>query len=386
MTSIAAGLPGTTSLESYQGQFARSLHCVHLNNAGLAPISAPARDVIQSWAARFFHEGFLTDGDYMNMVARARVSLGALIGCHADEVAFFQSTSGAVSQVALGMRLDPSCEILTWDQEYGSLLYPWREASARSGARLVVAASEPNLRTPVDKLLAMLNDRTRVVALSWVQFQTGAVTDLAPLVEAAHRRGAWVVVDVMQGLGVMPFDMHGLGVDAVFGGSHKWLTSPVGVGFLAVRAEHTANLRPLVIGSSTYGTCDDAVNDVCVPKVDASRFESGSKQVLEIVALGASVDLILATGVRVIGSEAERLARALRDGLRSQGHVIHTPHGDNQRGPIVNVSGPNVAALRRRNITFALRGPGIRFSPHAFNTDEEIRIVLATTDPSVPHD
>lgn len=368
-------------LEAYKTQFARSSDRVHLNNAGLAPISAVARNVVSGWATRFHHEGFHTDADYMSEVGRARASLGRLIGCRADEIAFFQSTSGAVSQVAFGVRLESGDEVLTWDQDYGSLLYPWREACERSGARFVVAESGANLETPVDNLLAKLNQRTRFVALSWVQFQTGAITDLAPIVEAAHRQGAWVVVDVMQGLGLMPFDMHDLGVDAVFGGSHKWLTSPVGVGFLAIRHEHTAQMRPLLVGSSTYGTCDDPVSAVCVPKVDATRFESGSKQVLEITALGGSVDTILAAGVDVVGREAERLATALQEGLREQGHRIHSPHADRQRGAIVNVSGPSVEVLRARNITFALRGPGIRFSPHAFNTDDEIRAVLGATDP-----
>lgn len=381
MSGRGAPSSRASALAAYKTQFARSPDRVHLNNAGLAPIPACARDVVSSWAARFHEEGFLTDADYMNAVARARASLGELIGCEPDEIAFFQSTSAAVSQVAFGMHLDAGSEVLTWDQDYGSLLYPWREACERAGAGLVVAPSGPRLETPVEALLARLSHRTRVVALSWVQFQSGAITDLAPIVEAAHGYGAWVVVDVMQGLGLMPFDMAALGVDAVCGGSHKWLTSPVGVGFLAIRREHTKQLRPLLIGSMTYGTCDDPVSSACVAKVDAARFESGSKQVLEIAALGSSVELILATGVDVIAAEAERVATMLRVGLIEQGHAVHAPHGERQRGAIVNVSGPSVDALRRRNITFAVRGPGVRLSPHAFTTDDEIARVLNVTDP-----
>lgn len=369
------------TLDDFKNQFARAPARIHLNNAGLSPITAVARDRIARWAERFHQEGFLTDADYMDEVARARASLGQLIGCEAGEIAFFQSTSGAVSQVAFGARLEPGDEVLTWDQDYGSLLYPWRQACERSGATLVAATSGPNLETPADRLLEKLGARTRFVAISWVQFQTGAITDLAPVIDAAHRRGAWVVVDVMQGLGLLPFDMHALGVDAVCGGSHKWLASPVGVGFLALRREHTAKLRPLLIGASTYGTCDDPVSSACVPKVDATRFESGSKQVLEITALGASVDAILAAGVEAIGTEAQRLATLLRDGLRAQGHRINTPNGETQRGGIVNVSGPSAEALRSQSITFALRGPGVRFSPHAFNSDEEIEAVLGATHP-----
>ena len=127
----------------------------------------------------------------------------------------------------------------------------------------------------------------------------------------------------MQGLGLHPFNMKEWGVDAVAGGSHKWLTSSVGVGFLALDMKHMYKIKPHNVGAYTFGTCDDPTDLECKPKRNALKFEAGSKQVLEITALGASVDLILKTTVPVIEKEVLRLSNILHQGLLKLGYEVH---------------------------------------------------------------
>lgn len=370
------------NLEFYKSQFHRGSR-IHLNNAGLAPISRPALEKIKYWGQRFYEEGFYSDADYMRDVLHSRQSLARLINCAADEIAFFQSTAGGVSQIAFGFGLKAGDEVLLWDQEYSSNLYPWREACRRSQSRLVLVPAPADLSAPVETLLQHATARTKIVAVSWVQFQTGARTDIETLVQECHERNIFVFVDVMQGLGLHPFDFKKWDVDAIAGGSHKWLTAPVGVGFLALKKEHLARFAPLVIGSATYGSCDDPASLECVPKNDVTRFEAGSKQVLEITALGAACDLIDKVGVANLQAEALRLARRLRQGLEEQGaYQVHSPWPEAaaQASAIVNFSGTSLekikAALSVHPVNFAVRGPGLRLSPHAFNTDEEIDQVL----------
>jgi 5-histidylcysteine sulfoxide synthase len=313
-------------LRSFKKQFGFRTDLIHLNNAGLAPISTPSYETIRHWAERFHAEGVHCGDDYLAEVEKTRGSLSRLIGCKRQEVAFFQSTAAAISQVAFGMKLNPNDEILMWDQEYASNLYPWKAAAELAGARLRLVSSGPALETPVQRLVSEITDRTRVIAVSWVQFQSGAITDLEELTRVAREMGIWVVLDIIQGLGLFPFDFARLGVDAVCGGSHKWLASPVGVGYLAIREDRVRELRPILMGAQTYGSCDDPVDLVCSPKPDALKFEPGSKQVLEILGLGASVDLFLATGISVVQHEAQRLATRLRSGLSEAGYAIHSPH------------------------------------------------------------
>lgn len=376
------------SLSQYQAEFNKGSR-IHMNNAGLAPISKTAAEKVKYWAQRFYEDGFYSDHDYMSDIRHSRQSLAQLLGAEAANIAFFQSTAGAVSQIAFAFGLQAGDEVVLWRQEYSSNLYPWQQACVRAKAQLVTVESEKNSATPYQKIIEACTPKTKIVAVSWVQFETGAMTDIEALVKACHQRGIFVFVDVMQGLGLYEFRFKDWGVDAVGGGSHKWLTSPVGVGFLALKAEHFSRFQPLITGSATYGTCDDPANFACVPKSDASKFEAGSKQVLEITALGASCDLLHAVGTAEVRTETLRLARRLRQGLEKQGFEIHSPWTTAEHGSaIVNFSKPGseeekAASFKKMRellsahpVNFAMRGPGLRLSPHAFNTDQEIDVVL----------
>lgn len=353
---------------------------IHLNNAGLAPISKPARDKIIYWANRFYQEGFYTDHDYMNDVLFSRTKLAELLGTTKEEIAFFQSTASAVSQVCFHYPLSKGDEVIMWDQEYASHLYPWQEACKRSGATLKLVASETNLSTPYEKILETLTPNTKVVAISWVQFQTGAMTDLEKLGKELKKRQIFFMVDAIQGLGIFPFKMKEWGISAVVGGSHKWLTSPVGVGFLALSIDEMSKIRPHNVGAYTFGTCDDPTDLFCEPKKDALKFEAGSKQVLEITALGASINFILETGVENIQKEVIRLSSLLRLKLAENGYIIHSPYSlESHHSSIVNFtkdSLSNIEIINKLPCLYAQRGPGVRLSAHAFNTDQEILAVV----------
>lgn len=360
-------------LDEFKEQFYKDNQRLHLNNAGLAPISRAARDRVLYWGNRFYEEGFYTDADYVADVLHSRESLAKLIGCGHNEIAFFQSTAGAISQLCFNFPLKAGDEVLTWDQEYASNLYPWQEACKRVGATLVLAESGERLTTPVEKLIERITDKTKIIAISWLQFQTGARTDIKVLSKITREKNIFLFVDIMQGLGIHEFNMKEWGVDAVAGGSHKWLVSPVGVGYLALDMRHMNMFRPHNVGAYTFGTCDDPADLFCMPKKDALKFEAGSKQVLEITGLGASVDLLLQTGVKTIEAEVVRLATKLANGLRDQGLDVH--HNGSAHVNFVPRS-DSADKLRALPCNFAVRGPGLRLSPHAFNTDDQIDRIL----------
>ncbi len=377
-----------SSLESFKAQFDTNL--CHLNNAGLAPISARARDVVKTWADRFYHEGYFADAAYESQVQSARLSLARLLKTVPAHIAFFGSTSVAISQVAFGLKLKSSDEIITGADEYGSNLFPWREACARSDAKLVEIPSGPGGSFLTESIIDAVTTKTKVIAVSWVQFQTGAVLDLKSLGKFCQQREIYLVVDGIQGVGLFDMDVTGWGIDALCGGSHKWLVSPVGVGYLAVSSRLLSELKPLHVGAQTYGSCDDPTTELCVLKSDASRFEPGAKASIEIMALGASIDLINETQTDVIEGEVQRLAQRLRHGLDNCGYRIICPHTmseqasdhSRQRGSIVSFTSTAKSPLkdnkaiytllRQRGINAVIRGHGVRLSPHAFNNDSDI--------------
>jgi cysteine desulfurase / selenocysteine lyase len=374
----------------FKTQFHSPREFLHFNNAGNAPLSLPALRTIQNWSRRLSVEGAMAIPEAYREVEKVRAALSGFLGLQADCLGFFPSAAAALSQVALGLSLSPGDEILTWDQEYPSNHYPWREAAKRAGAKLIAVASGPDLETPVESLLAHVTERTKAIAMSWVQYRSGAITDLEKLTTFARARSIFTCADIIQGAGVLPFHFMNSGLDAACGGSHKWLLGAPSSGFMCLRPEHVETLSPIYYGAISFGTPDDPAGIHAQPKSDTHRFEPGSLPLLDIMALGASVGLLAATGIDRIAQEAEWLARRLMHGLRERGYTVHSPHGSHFRGAIVNFS-PGAdskfktpedidTALKKARVAFIRRPPGIRLSPHAFNTAEEVEAVLASLE------
>lgn len=367
------------SLERFRSSF-RPVEHLALNAAGIARCSTPAIDAVQRMAG-LMAGGTLAFAEELAIHEAARGSFATLVGADRGNVSMFHTCAAAISQVALGFPLRAGDEIVTWDQEYPSNAYPWHAAAKRAGGRVVTVESEPDLDVDTAKLIAAIGPKTRVVAVSWVQFQTGAMTDLAAVSEACRKVGAWLVVDAAQGLGVLPFDLDGLGVDVVCGATHKWLCGPVGHGLAAFAEGRRDEITPLSHGAMTYGTPDDPTDPARAPRRDPRRFEPGNPLMFGAAGGGAAADLALSCGVDLLLREALRLADALADGLRERGCVVLGRREGSVRSPIVTFRPRgDVEALYRAldeaKVSYARRAGGVRLSPHAYNTDDEIARVL----------
>lgn len=384
------------SVELFRSSFEPIAPLVALNAAGISRCCRPAMDAVAATAARMAR-GVAAIPELLDVHEAARASLGRLVGVPEERVSMFHTCAAALSQVALGFPFQPNDEIVTWDQEYPSNAYPWHAAARRAGARLVVVPSAPDLDVETQRLVDAIGPRTKVVAVSWVQYQTGAITDLPAVAAACRRVGAWLVVDAAQALGVLPFDLESMGVDVVCGASHKWLTGPVGHGFAAFAEGRLEQLEPLTHGAITYGTPDERTDPSRSPRRDPRRFEPGTPLALGAAGTGAAADLLLRCGVEVIGAEALRLADRLAAGLTQLGIAVlgrreAALREAALRSPIVTFLprgklAATRAALDAAHISYSLRAGGVRLSPHAYNTDEDIEGVLqvvASTITQVP--
>lgn len=352
---------------------------VLLNAAGISPMCRPARSAIER-AARSLTRGAFAIDELFADYGRARATYARLCGAQPHDVAMFHTCAAALSQVALGLTLAPGDELVLWDQEYPSNLYPWYEAARRSGAIVRVASSEPDFSLNQERLHTLITPRTRAVAVSWVQYQTGAVTDLLALSVACRAVGAWLVVDAIQALGIFPMDLAALGVDAVAGGTHKWLSGPLGHGFLALAPGRAVQLRPLLHGAMTYGGPDSSVDPERPALPDARRFEPGSPLLLGALGGAAAVELLVSLSLPQVHAAALQLADLLIDGLRERGARLLLPQASGLRSPIVTFVPRGAATqvekiargLQAHRVACARRAGGIRLAPHAFNTEEDI--------------
>ena len=237
------------AIDFYKKQFFNNHHDrelsaekLHFNNAGLAPISLWAKDKINYWSERFYREGFFTDADYMEEVAKTRDSLAKLFGGNASNIAFFQNASNAISQVVFQFPWNAGDEILAFDCDYSSVVYPLLEVSKRFSCSLTLVPST-RFHPDLDQLLSAIKPQTKMIVLSWVQFQSGTILSLEQLSQICREKNIFLLVDAMQGLGLHPLDLKKLSIDALVGGSHKWLVSPVGLGFLHLDSKWHGKLK-----------------------------------------------------------------------------------------------------------------------------------------------
>lgn len=222
------------TLAEYKKLFFKS-DKLHLNNAGLSPMLKPAQDEINYWAKRFYEDGYYSDHDYMARVDWTRQQIANLVDCDKQEIAFFQSCAGGISQFAFGIDLKKDDEIILFDQEYPSNLYPWQQACKRREAKLVMIDSSPETPVSVESVIKSITDKTRIIAVSYVQYQTGILMDLEKLSEICKQKNILFFVDAIQGLGIHPLSFKKLSIDGLVGGSYKWLNSAVGVAFLVLK-------------------------------------------------------------------------------------------------------------------------------------------------------
>ncbi len=345
---------------------------VHLNNAGMAPMSARSERALNELGA-LMREGSHAVPRLLKRYEAARATFARLVGCDGGDLAFFQTCAAAISQVAFGLPLQPGDSIVLLDQEYPSNFYPWHRAAERAGAHVVVVPSRQDFSIDYDRLIESITSKTRVISVSFVQFQTGAMVDLVRVVEAAAKVSALVVVDAIQGLGVLPFSMSELGVDAVCGGSQKWLLGPLGHGFLAVTPALRERLTPVLQGAISYGTPDDVVDVTRPLRADIRRFEPGTPLVMGAAPTAASIELLLGIGIERVGKEARAVADLVDEEARRRGFEVRP----RSKSPIVVFVPPgdlreHAAHLREEGISVAVRGGGIRVSPHAFNSKDDV--------------
>src|SRR3989344_523721 len=347
---------------------------LQFNNGGLSPITRPVHEEIMYWSKRFHEDGFHSDHDYKNRIAWSRGQISQLVDCASDEIALFQSCAWAISQFAFGLKLKSQDEVILYDQEFASNLYPWQSACQRAQAKLVLLKSGPENEISLENIQKRITKNTRVIAISSVQFQTGMPVDLVTLSQLWKDHNILLFVDASQSLGIHPISMKKLGIAGLACGSHKWLNAPVGVGFLAIQKDLAIQFEPIAIGSSTYGECDDASDLECLFKQNAFKFEAGSKQTLEICALGKAVEIIHQVGPEVLRDEAFRIAELIRNEIKKLNYKLHSPFVTSQFISISPARGDNRQLqkyLHDKGVRVPIRGPGVRITPHAFNTDEQ---------------
>ncbi len=364
----------------------------YFNAASQALLPVPVADAVRRTLDRWVEGGIHAWPEDMREVEGARSLLARLVGADPRDVAFTANTADAVARVALGLGLREGDEIVLSDLEYPANVYPW----TTRGARLRLVPSSGG-RVDPERLVDAIGPRTRVLALSMVQFSSGFRSDLAPLGEACRRRGVLFFVDVIQGLGVFPVDMRAMGIGALAGEGRKWLAAPPGTGFLAVGPEWIARIRPSSIGAMSVSPDFGMLG--WVPRVaregdldldpvyreGAGRYEAGYYNVAGLAGLAAALALHRSIGPETVRSRVEARVDEIVRGVESLGLPVFGPRAREERSGIVSIEVAGDAEVWRRQlagagISVGVRDGRLRAAPHVYNEGRDVEALLEALD------
>lgn len=349
---------------------------IYLNHAGVSPIPSRAASAGARVLNRSRDEGAFRPRTWLEESEEARGRFASLIGASPDEVAFVKNTSEGLSFIAAGFPWKEGDNLVSADVEFPSNVYPWLRLEAHGVEVRRVKAREGRVRT--EDLFAACDGKTRLIALSSVEFANGFRNDLSGIGEFCRHKGIFFCVDAIQSLGVLPMDVKSFGIDALAADGHKWLLSPEGIGGFYLSREVLEMVEPVVLGWHSVRNRFDFENCDFRLSPDARRFEPGSFNTVGIAALGASLELLLSVGVERIWERVRRLTEGVIEAAGRAGYEVLSPRSPDERSGIVTFRVPGVPAqalwkaLLSRNAVCSPRLGGIRVSPHFYNTADEI--------------
>jgi cysteine desulfurase/selenocysteine lyase len=362
-------------------EFPVTRECVYLNHAGVGPLSHRAATRMAMMAETVSRSGDRLWPDRMEEADRVRGLAARLLGAReVHEVAFVENTSSALSLVAEGLDWRPGDNVVGAALEFPSNVYPWMGLASRGVEYRRV--EERGGRIDPDEILALIDSRTRMLALSWVQYASGFRSDLARLGRACRERGVLFVVDVIQGLGALPLDVEADFVDVAAASAHKWLLGPEGIALLYVSDRVVERLRPARSGWRSMRDPFQWTAYDLTWNQGARRFESGTLNAYGIVALGGSLEVLLAVGAEQIEPRVLALADLAARGLEELGFSVVSSRRRGETSGIVTAVPPGrnaqdlIKPLDRRGIVVAARAGRLRIAPHFYNTADEIERCL----------
>ena len=295
----------------------------------------------------------------------ARGKVAAFIGsARPEEIVFTKNASEALNLAAntLGASLKPGDEVVISVMEHHSNIVPWQLACERSGATLrwFDITDEGRLDLESAARDGLINERTKVVSLTWVSNVLGTRNPIADIAATAHAVGATVVVDASQGVPHQTTDVAALGADMIAFTAHK-LCGPTGIGVLWGRYDLLASLPPFLGGGEMIEVVEMAKSTYAAPP---HRFEAGTPPIAQAAGLGAAVDYLSGIGMDAIAEHEQELTAYALDKLTSiDGLVILGPTEAVERGSAISF---NLTGVHPHDVMQVLdsRGVAIRGGHH----------------------
>lgn len=368
--------------ETLRALFPHARHTVYLNHAAVSPPPVPTLRAVETQMQDVAANGAQHYRRWVAVKENTRKLAAMMMGARPEQLAFMRNTSDGLSTVANGMRWQAGDNVVTFRGEFPSNLYPWLRLREAFGVE-VRMCEERDGRIELSELINLIDARTRVVAISHVQYASGFRANLERLGRAARAVDALLVVDVIQSLGVVPLDVEGELVDAAAAACHKWLLTPEGLGLLYLSDRARERIEPSLVGWMSVPEPEDYSNIEQPWKPHALAWETGTLPTALIHGLEASLKLLHDTGVEHIRLHLEELTDHLCERLEGSDYEVFSSRRTGEKSQIVCLRHRGgltpmslYAHLKRQHIAVAPRGDRLRIAPHLYNLPTEIQTLV----------
>lgn len=364
-----------------EDEFPITRNWVYFDHAAVCPLPRRVADAVKNFAEQAATAG---STEYMQWKARlqsCREMAGRIVGCETNEIAFVKSTTHGLMCVANSVDWREGDNLVMFEGEFPANYWPWQNLT-----RLGVEIYKAPLRKGIPHLADLedaIDSRTRLATVSFVGYSNGHRINGARFGDICRRHNILSCVDGIQGLGALPVAANDWGIHFLAADGHKWLLGPEGMGLLFCSKVVVGQLNESMTGWCSREGYSNYEDRSLALYPDARRFEEGSHSMMGVHALAAALELLLEVGIETVSQRIRGLAQALAASLRNEGWEILSPQDEQHWSGILmaNNSGLDLERLAKllfsRGIYCARRAGKLRFSPHFYNTLDEVERVVA---------
>jgi kynureninase len=353
------------------------------NSLGAMPRAVPER--LAEYAARWAEAGVRAwSHGWWEMPITVGDEIAPLIGAGAGEIAMMPNVTQAQATLLSALDFGERDTIVMTELDFPSVRYVTEALAARFGARVVVVGSDDGISIDEERLLAAVDERTRLVSVSHVLFRSAYVMDAKRIVAAAHARGALVALDAFHSVGVLPVNVRAIGADFLTGGVLKWLCGGPGGSFLYVAPAVRDTLAPALTGWQAHAR-PFAFEPEMEHGSGIARWLGGTPAIPALYAAAEGPKIVRRAGVDAIRAKSTRQTQHLIALADERGYTVRAPRDASRRGGTVAFDVPHAYEVSRylleRDILVDYRpGAGIRVAPHFYTSDAELELAVSTID------
>jgi len=360
---------------AYRPLFPVTRNRIYLNHAAVSPMNTDVREKME-W---FLNERSFGDVEFyeetMRIRAEARELMGRLLNAEPSQIGFTHNTSEGLNWLAQSLSWKKGDEILLPAGQFPANIYPWLNLE-RQGVKVRFVKGEKGF-VHAGHIEKAITAKTRLLAVSFVEYLSGYRADMQTLGELCRKNNIIFCVDGIQGVGAIPIDVQSMNIDFLSCGGHKWLMGPMGIGFIYMAESLQEKLTPVFagwLGVKDAWNFDKIKLDIFK---DARQVEYATHNSIGVSGLSASLEILVKAGPAAIEQHLLIMGQQLVDRLPDFGFEFVGHEDPAYWSGIYSFRHPDCEEiynyLSNNNVVCALRSDCIRFSPHFYNTRDDIQ-------------